>query len=260
MAFRIMWNNLFDSATLAASTEASGFPATNLQHSTYLKAWRSTAVSATTLDANLGAAQDIKAFFAYYNNLQVYGAGGTADFHIQADDDSGYGSLGVNDQIKVTAAMVTSGMIGKFWATAQSFRYWRELIVDAAPNTYIRQGRIFLGDYFQTTYNASASSPDTQDIDPSTVLVSANGQKQANVLTKYRRLIYRWNALPASDIATLKTIYAAVGVNKPYFICDDETDIASATYYVRNTGAWVYTPVEGLTDYYSVQIEVETER
>jgi hypothetical protein len=249
-----MWDNKFDAATLAASTAASGFPATNLQHEMHLKAWRSTVVTSTTLDADLTAAQDIKAFFAYYNNNQA-----GQSFKIQADNNSDYSSLAVDDTITITAAMVAAGIIGKFWTAAQSFQYWRELMVDAAPNTYIRQGRIFLGGYFQPTYNVGKGYPVIQDIDPSQILQASGGQKQANILTSYKHVIYSWNALPASDIVTLKTIFAAVGLHHPYFICEDETDIAGSTRYVRNVTPWVYVPVRG-DDYYAVTIEVETER
>jgi len=256
MAFRIMWDNKFDAATLAASSAATGFPVANLKHETHPKAWRSTVVTSTTVDANLTAPQDIKAFFAFYNNLQAHA---TSSFNIQADNNSDYSSLAVNDEIEITAAMVASGMLGKFWTTNQTFQYWRELMVDASPNTYIRQGRIFLGGYFQTAYNVGAGFPVIQDIDPSMILQSPNGQKQANVLTPYKHITYSWNALPAADIVTLKTIFTAVGLHHPYFVCEDEADIAGSVRYVRNVAPWTYTPVRG-DDYYAVTIEVETER
>ncbi len=256
MAFRIMWDNKFDAATLTASSAATGFPASNLKHETHLKAWRSTVVTSTTLDADLLAAQDIKAFFAFYSNLQAHP---TSSFNVQADAHSDYASLSLNDEIEITAAMVASGMLGKFWSAAQSYRYWRELMVDDTPNTYIRQGRIFLGGYFQPTYNVGAGYPVIQDIDPSQILQTPNGQKTANVLTPYKHITYFWPALPAADITTLKTIFAAVGQHHPYFVCEDETDIAGSVRYVRNVAPWVYTPVRG-DDYYSVTIEVETER
>jgi hypothetical protein len=75
----------------------------------------------------------------------------------------------------------------------------------------------------------------------------------------YKHITYSWNALPAADIVTLKTIFAAVGLHHPYFVCEDEADIAGSVRYVRNVAPWTYTPVRG-DDYYAVTIEVETER
>jgi hypothetical protein len=255
--FRILWDNKFDiPATLDASTEAVGFPVENLQHDWFLKHWRSTDLTAETIDADIiSVAYDIKAFFVYSHNIRT-----TADFHIQADDTAGYGSLTVDDDIPITADMVIYNLIGKFWASAQTWQYWRQLITDddsGHPDGYIREGRVFLGDYFEPTYRPT-TFPETTDIDPSTILASLTGQKQANVITPYRRIRYRWSALPADDVVSLKTIFAVIGKHSPYFICWDSDDPIKTTHYIRNVSDWLYSPIGN--DYYSVEIEVETER
>ena len=255
--FCILWDNKFDPAILDASTEAAGFPVENLQHDWFLKHWRSTDLTAETIDADLGvleSAEDIRAFFVYSHNIRT-----TADFHIQADNDAGYGSLAIDDDIPITADMIAYNIIGKFWTTAP-YQYWRQLISDddsGHPDGYIREGRVFLGDYFEPRYRPSVY-PETVDIDPSTVLLSLAGQKQANIITPYQRIRYKWAALPADDIAILEIIFATVGKNKPYFICWDSGDPIKTTHYVRNVSDWTYAPIGN--DYYAVEIEVETER
>jgi len=253
--FRILWDNAFDSATLTASSEAAGLPVENLQHDWVTRCWRSTGLSAETIDADLGAAEDIKAFFIYSHNVRA-----GASFAIQADDDSAYGSLAVDDTIVITADMVTYNTIGKFWSAAQSYRYWRQLITDDAsghPDGYISEGRVFLGGYFEPSYRPSIY-PEIDDIDPSVVLQSLTGQKSANVIAPYKRIRYSWGALPASDIATLKTIFAALGRHSAYFICEDSDNPITTTRYVRNVSDFSYVPAGG--GYYAVTIEVETER
>jgi hypothetical protein len=156
--------------------------------------------------------------------------------------------------------MVTYNTIGKFWSAAQSYRYWRQLITDDAsghPDGYISEGRVFLGGYFEPSYRPSIY-PEIDDIDPSVVLQSLTGQKSANVIAPYKRIRYSWGALPASDIATLKTIFAALGRHSAYFICEDSDNPITTTRYVRNVSDFNYVPAGG--GYYAVTIEVETER
>ncbi len=253
--FRILWDNKFDLATLAASSAAAGLPVTNLQHDWFTRHWRSTGLSNETIDADLLAALDIRAFFAYSHNIRQ-----GADLAIQADAHAGYGSLSVNDVLAITADMVTYNIIGKFWAAAQSFRYWRQLISDDAsghPDGYIREGRVFLGNYSEISFRPSVY-PDKQDVDPSQIFQSKNGQKSANVLPKYTRLRYQWDGLPPADIAALRTIFAAVGKTKSFFICWDSDDPIANTLYVKNVTDWSYPPAGG--GYCAFTLEVETER
>lgn len=254
--FRILWDNKFDAATLVVSSEASGLPVENLQHDWFTKHWRSLGLTDEWIDADLGAAEAIKAFFIYSHNLRD-----TADLQIQGDDDYDSGTPpAVDDTIVITADMIANNIIGKFWTAVQAYRYWLQIITDDVtghPDGYIREGRVFLGGYFEPTYRPSVY-PATTDVDPSTILVSMGGQKQANIITPYQIIKYQWGALPASDIATLKTIFAAVGKNKSYFICEDSDNPITKTHYVKNVTDWHYEPVGG--DYYSVEIEVETER
>jgi hypothetical protein len=253
--FRILWDNKFDAATLASNSEAAGFDVERLQHEWFLKSWRSAGLSNVTVDANLGTPEDIKAFFAYYHNLRV-----GASLKIQADDDSGYGSLGLDDTIAITAAMASLGIVGKFWGTAQAYRYWRQLISDDASGHsqgYIREGRVFLGDYFQPAHRPSVQEEPT-DVDPSVIIASLGGQEQANILTPYRRIVYTWEALPESDITILKTIFALVGRSMPYFIIEDSADPINTLRYVKNIADWTYGPV--VNGWRSLTIEVKTER
>jgi hypothetical protein len=254
--FRILWDNKFDPAILVASSEEAGFPVENLQHDWFLKHWRSdlTDLSAITIDADLGDDYDARAFFVYSHNIRT-----TADFHIQADTHTG-GDTEVNDDIPITADMVAYNIIGKFWSPVENWQYWRQLITDddsGHPDDYVREGRVFLGDYFEPTYRPTVY-PEITDIDPSTILLSVTGQKQANVTTQYQRIKYKWGMLPETDIVILKTIFAAIGKHKPYFICWDSDDPIKTTHYIRNVSDWTYTPVGN--DYYAVEIEVETER
>lgn len=252
--FRIMWDNKFDLATLLASSEAAGLPVENLQHDWFTTHWRSTGLSNETIDADLLAAEDIRAFFVYSHNLRV-----GADLSIQADDDPMFGSLAVDSPIVITADMVAHNIVGGFWATAQAFRYWRQLISDDAsghPDGYIREGRVFLGDYFEFGHRPS-EYPDWNPIDPSEVLESLNGQRNINVRPQYQRLKWHWPAVSAAEFETLRTIFATIG-HRPFFVCWDSDDPINSTLYVHTAPEWSFPPFGGTCR--SFDLVVETER
>ena len=56
MAIRFLATNLWDDATLTASTEATDYPVENTATELYLETWRSTALSAQWVKADLGSA------------------------------------------------------------------------------------------------------------------------------------------------------------------------------------------------------------
>jgi len=265
--FRILWDNKFDIAALDASSEWSKFPVENIQHDWFLKHWRSAIggideyICIDLSDSGI-IDRDIRAWVIKSHNLDF--ATGDA-YAIQGSDTDICGSIltpesGELDEPFTPTDDIIVGFFDDCPAPAQNFLFWK-IVLDSSGSKgagdYQWIGRIFLGDYFQPRYRPTAY-PETTDIDPSTILMSMAGQKQANVITQYQRIRYRWGALPAYDVADLKAIFAAVGKHTPYFICWDSDAAATTTYYVRNVSDWTYTPIGN--GCYAVEIEVETER
>lgn len=223
---RFLWNNLFDSATLAASSEATNYPVENIQNHWPTFTWRSTGDADEWVTIDLSSAQDIKALVIKGHN---FSAG--ASVRIQADEDSGYGSLDVD-----VVLPVVSGTMTMFWASAQSYRYWRITIADAANSDgYIKIGRVFLGDYFSPAYDVSSYAMQVED--PSEVGLSVGRQSTSAQRTHYRTWTYQFGYVQESDKETFESIFAEVGFSKPYFIVENIYDSGS-TRYVRNASAF----------------------
>lgn len=253
---RILWNNLFDAATLSAYSAASGFPAANIQNSLYLKHWRSTGLSSEWVKGDLGSAGQVLAAILWYHNLEA-----GASLNIQAHASDAWTSPSLNEAITIATAQAASGNVVEFFSAAQTYEWWRLLMTDASnADAYLRLGRVFLGSYFAPSYDIT--TPVTpKDVDPSDILESAGGQRYVNLKTHYREITLKWDMLPDSDVETLQAIFAAVGKSVPFWICidvDEEDGSGSHTYYVRFTDDLECTPV--IHGWKSVTLKLRTER
>ena len=228
MSSRFLWQNLFDSATITASSEASGFPVTKIQHRHFLKAWRSAGLSAEWVKADLGSPQAIKAFIVKYHNLTT-----AATVHVQANSsDSWSGTLPVDVTVTVTADMVARGVIVVDWASAETYQWWRILITDATiADGYVRIGRIYIGGYFEPSRDFYREYDDNQ-VTLSEIVKGASGQKFVNVLPKYDTFALIYQGLNSTDFATIQTIKRAVGADMAFFIILDSANLQNETYYV----------------------------
>ncbi len=216
---RFMWNNLVDAATLAASSAATGCPVTNIQHAWKTKVWRSTGDANEWVTLDLGSAQDVKSVVILNHN---FSAG--ASVRIQADNDSDYSSLAVD-----VVMPVVSGCMAAWWASAQSYRYWRITIADAANTSgYVEIGRVFIGTYFAPTYDVSSWS--FAPTDPSAMLTSVGGQLSANTKAHYSVRNYQFAYVPDADKTIWDSIFAAVGMASPIFVCEDVYDTGAMKY------------------------------
>jgi len=220
---RFLWNNLFDDAILDASSEATNYPVENIQNEWPTFAWRATGKANEWVSINLGTTSPgIKALIIKGHNFSA-----TASVRIQADDDSGYGSLDVELILPFVSDTMTC-----FWSTAQNWKYWRIAIADSAnTDSYVKIGRIFLGSYFSPTYDVSSYA--MQVADPSEVGLSVGGQLSASNRTHYKAWNYQFAYVPGSDKTTFESIFSEVGFTKPYFIVENVYDSAS-TRYGRN--------------------------
>lgn len=258
---RFLWDNLVDLAVLSASSEASEFPVEHLAHELFLKAWRATGIDeSVALDLTAITTKAVRAWAIKYHNLEL--ASGD-EYKIQGSDTdlTGAGVPGLGDTDE--AFVPTDDIIIGFFAAARSFNYWR-FILDSSGSKgsgdYQRVGRIFVGDYFEPTYNVSIA-PQVVMMDDSSILATRQGQDYSNIVTPYEVVTYTWDMLPAADVEVMKAIYQEVGRHKPFFICEDPGAAAGAytkTRYVKATEPWEFRPV--IHGWYSVTIKVKTER
>ena len=246
---RLMYDNLIDIATVTASSAATDFPVSNLQHEWFLRHWRSTGVASEWVKFDLTTAQNVTSLVIKYHNFT---AGATV--HIQGNAADAWGAPSVD-----VALPITSDVIEYYWTAAQSYRWWRITIVDAGnTDGYVRIGRPFLGTYLAPSRNCD-NAYEIEPADPSVITDSTGGQASADSRTHYRQWIFDFRGLTSADRASFETAFAVVGRAKPYFLSENPDTGSTVLYYVRNMTNWRYRQMggEGL---YTMQMNIREER
>jgi len=244
---RFLWYNLFDLGTLTALNEAAGFPVTNIQLRWHTRCWRSSGAINEWAKNDLLTEQDIKALVVEHHNFLT-----GANVHIQATNVMDTWTF-----LDEALTIETGKPIVKFWETAESYRWWRLFMANANPAGYDEIGRAFLGSFYQPTYDITRPAHHTP-IDPSVRLYSSGGQASVDERTHYEKIIFEWDMIPAADKAIFESIFARVGISKPYFICRTPDDAVNTTYYVQNLVDFDFIPL--FHGWYELIITVETMR
>lgn len=215
-----MYNNLVDSATLTASTEATGFPVENIQSPLVAKVWKSAGSPAGTANVvfDLGTAQAINcvAIAGYtwtvapttlnleFNNADVWGAPAVVEALTWSANPTANGNKGIITKIFTTL----------------TYRYVRLNIVYAGSDWDI--GRIFLGTYFEPTYNYNYfDGHDVEFVDPSIINETIGGQEYVDELDMYRKIAFECKAITQTQFEAFQTMINMVGIRKPLFIAFD---------------------------------------
>lgn len=261
---RFLWNNLIDQGILGASSEDTEFPVENIQNELFLKHWRALGYAGEWVCVDLSgsdiADNTVRAWAIKYHNLS-YASGDDYAIQASAVDLCGSGGPG-SGELNESFAPTPEICVG-FFASDQIFNSWRFLLDSSGSKAgidYQKIGRLFLGDYFEPTYDPSVP-PTVEKVDDSPIVRSSQGQDYATIVAGYDIVTYRWGHLPAQDIAALEEIYESVGTHEPYFICEAPEPAATAyqkTRYVRNIEPWTFSPV--VHGWGSVEIRVKTER
>jgi len=245
---RFLWNNLFDEGTVTASNSAVGFPVSCLKNRWHTRHWRSENLANEWVMVDLGAPKAIQALVIKYHNFP---SGNEVRIQAHADPPN-WGAPTLNEVLTIT-----DDQIVKVWETAQTFQWWRILMVTINAAGYQRMGRIYLGSFFEPTYDVTRA-PKPTPVDPSIKLYSDDGQISTCPKTHYKKISFEFEMIPNADKATFDSIFDHVGVSKPYFICRDADDAATTTYYVQNSEDFDYTPKTH--GWWSLAINTETMR
>lgn len=148
-----------DAATLSASSEASGLPATNLQNMQPAKKWRSNGTTSATLSLTLAAPLAANALALVAHNLssmglvRVRGATVLANITAAPDVDSLWQSA-FPAGIKPTVPSWPCFTSLVRWTAGAECLYWQVDILDPSGTlTYLEAGRLALGIAWQPSLN-----------------------------------------------------------------------------------------------------------
>lgn len=239
---RILYDNVIDSATLSASTTASGLAVTNLQKELKGLVWRSTTTTAT-ITATWTNAQTLNCVILPFCNLsstatiqvKVYtnAADATPVLTTTAASAAAYtptdlwGGL-ANISTSVNAYSYGGGTYARSYFTATSGKKLEIIITDTSnPAGYIELSRIVTGSYWAPVYNTSfgvsVGYVDTseQNRTESGNLITYNG-------TVHKTMGFDLSYLTEADRVRLISILRGNGLRKPIFVSVFPADDAVA--------------------------------
>ena len=213
-----MYNNLLDTATLTESSEASGFPAENVQHPFRTKVW--TTEGATPGTANLvidhGSAKAVNCIVLA--NYDWASAPGTLDIEFNATDswEGPDHTESLTWSANPTAYGNKAVIIKKF--DTQTYQYNRLNVVYATGDWSL--GRIFLGSYFEPTKNYQHKWGQNL-LDDSATAQTIGGQDHTDEREKYRTLQIETLVKTQAQWRLYQTMINNAGQNKEMFVAFD---------------------------------------
>jgi hypothetical protein len=183
--------------------------------------YRSAALgSPNTIDAYLASAQEVKAIVIYDHNFTD-----AATLSIEGDSAPTFDTDGGSAEFS-EALTWTDEKIVHFLSAAQTYRYWRLNVTDAAnPDAFIEIGELFLGSYLELSRNYVNGFQENIDS-----IRNANrtnyGIERDRFFNFQRTWNIDWHVITSADAANLKTMFASLGSRstgtfKPFFFCFD---------------------------------------
>jgi hypothetical protein len=228
---RIIYDNVADSATLTASTTASGLTVNNLKTEQKGFVWRSTGTSAT-ITATWSSAQTISGVVLPFCNLtsnatiQVRLFTNTGDatpvLNTGAQSARAYTPQdvfgGFTQPAGVNAYSFGGGSYARSWFAATVARKIEVIINDAGNSSgYIELSRLVCGNYWSPTYNTEFGlSLGYRDTSEQTRSESGNLITTNN--TVHRTLNFNLNWLVDTDRTRMLSILRGNGLRKPLFV------------------------------------------
>lgn len=221
------YDNLVSAATttVTASTSTTNLPAAAAQNPDRSYPWRST-TSATasgssphthsTLDIDLGSVQACS-LVAVANPVVL--TGGAIRLY-QRGDGSSPGSATL---VATLPAMDTQSRVAFAAFTEQSHRHWRlEWTNPGAVSGYAEVGYVYLGVPLEPSVNWIVPA-EGEIVDPSIATASVDGQTTITTRTSYASQNLTMESVSEDDFDDLRTMYAAVGVRRNFFVVLDST-------------------------------------
>ena len=213
-----LYNNLLDLAMLTESSEASGFPAENVQHPFRTKVWQTAGGTPGTanlvIDHGSAKAVDCIALTGY----DWASAPGTLDLEFNATDS--WESPAATEALTWAATPTANGnkavIIKKF--TSKSYRYNRLNVVYSPDDWDL--GRIFLGTCFEPVRNYGYGRKEDLT-DPSKILRTIGGQEYVDEIEMYRSQSVKFRVITQAQWELFQKMINHAGTRKDLFVAFD---------------------------------------
>jgi len=251
MSFLFLYNNLLDSATLTASSEATGFPASNLKNPFRTKYWKTAGATAGTaqLVIDHGSAKDVNAI-ALTGYPDWAAAPGTLQVEFNATND--WGAPSVTEALTWVSGTTPGGNKGtiiKKLAATRTYRYNRLSVVNAPGDWNL--GRLFVGTYFEParTYGWGYNE---EVADPSMISQTIGGQDHADEIERFRVIVIKGLIETQAQWVLYQAMINTVGTRKEIFVAFDYTSEP-----IERTVYGKFTKVPSITRPYYFEYDFE---
>ncbi len=132
-----------DATDITVSSEDANFPSSNLKHPFRSKRWRSTGVTTEWIVYDLQTAEEIDSVVLLWPKEDGIRLSNSATVTIQANATNVWTAPAVSQVLTINNDYE---LASHYFASAQSYRYWRLLIQDVGnPNGFVELGVLWLG-------------------------------------------------------------------------------------------------------------------
>jgi hypothetical protein len=221
-----LYDNKLDATatSITASSAATGYPASNLQHAFRTKVWRTAGATAGTANLVIGFGSALATTAVALTGYSWTAAPGTLSVQFNTSDS--WGSPAATETLTWAASPTINGnkaTICKIFA-ARTYAYSRLNVVYSPGSTPTDWdlGRRFIGGYFQPSINYLVDWSENI-IDPSVGSRTIGGQDHIDEAEKYREVDFSFYIDTQSQWESFQTMINAVGTSKDLFVAFDYT-------------------------------------
>lgn len=239
---KIIYNDVGLTGTMAASSEAAGYPIDNIRHPFRTKPWKSTGLE-DNIVWDFSTPTTITCVSLINHNI-VDGS----TVKIQGNASDSWTSPSVNETLTYDADIMVKYFVGgayRFWRlyisqTTSEATYYDGIYTHDGTRTYspglidsyISLGRVMLGTYWQPTKTFNLEWQDGKE-DLSSIMGSIDGQDYADVRGQREVINLNISYAPTADKASLKSMFTSTGVHNNVTLTLDDDNPLSTTYYGR---------------------------
>lgn len=242
--------------TMVASSADSEFPVANLAHPFRSKVWRTTGKTDENVVIDLGAATNIDSVALIFDPLGGIKFTTSATITIQANATDSWGTPSVSQALTVDTVNKTAT---HFFATNQSYRYWRLRLQDATnTRTYLEVSKLLLSKATQLTQTPDIGFKYTLD-DQSKVQKTAYGHQYADLYPIKKGFEYNYEALTQADFVTLLEIYRLKGNTQVIAFALDPTEqfLDKERYFIYGYFSGNFSGTNKFLGYFSNPLKIE---
>lgn len=207
----ILHDDLLKDGSLTPSSEASGFPAINVQHPHLSRVWRSDTDSGEYIVIDFGAAVSVDAAAIIGHNLTS-----AATVRVEANSSDSWATppfmRGFNPEDELMMTTFPS----------VSYQFWRFYFDDGSnPDTYIEIGRLFLCVHWASEEPIDASY-ERSTLDTTKITESITGQAFADLGVRTKSISLSLGYMHDAERVALEAIVQSHGMNEPLIVAPHE--------------------------------------